>query len=302
MVALLVFLFVALPLLGFLLWLLLESSFVRIQPGRLGLVLVRGRATDKALGPGPHFVPSFRRMMVEQYPSNELSYRAGARDDEPPDPGSLEHAGPSLRAVLGDRAWVELGYTIRFRVRPEQLREVHDRFGPDGLWAVVRDRSARTIRSHLADPQLGVDALFGPARRALEADAGAAVAEALAAEGFETTLFSLDDVDLGRTGEVIQATVRARHELEQEEAEAATRLARARIDAELEPFVLGAATDAALRYREVDVWRDVAQARAERGGMVAGMAPRSQAAPAAGSAPPAPLSRVEPAPTEAAGT
>ena len=116
---------------------------------------------------------------------------------------------------------------------PEQLRTIHNRFGPDGLWAAVRDESSRTIRAHLGQPELGIDDLFGPARQSLETDLGAAVAEALMAAGFEMTLFGLGDLDLGRTGEVIQATVRARHDLEREEAEAGARLARARIDAEL---------------------------------------------------------------------
>ena len=62
---------------------------------------------------------------------------------------------------------------------------------------------------------------------------------------------------------VIQSTVRARLELAREEAEAAVRLARARIDAELEPY-LASLPEAALRYREVDVWRDLVHARADQ--------------------------------------
>jgi hypothetical protein len=76
-------------------------------------------------------------------------------------------------------------------------------------------------------------------------------------------MFVLDDLDLGRTGDVIQSTVRARLELECEQAESAVRLARAKIDAELEPY-LATLSDAALRYREVDVWRDLVHAQPER--------------------------------------
>jgi regulator of protease activity HflC (stomatin/prohibitin superfamily) len=256
-----IFLVVTIPLLGFMLWLLLSASFVRIEPGKLGLLLVRGRATDHALLPGPHFVPALRRMMVQVYPSNELSYRAGESDNSDAAASELEHSGPPLRVMLGDRATVELGCTVRFRLQPEQLRTIHNRFGPDGLWAAVRDESSRTIRAHLGQPELGIDDLFGPARQSLEADLGAGVAETLMAAGFEMTLFSLGDLDLGRTGEVIQATVRARHDLEREEAEAGARLARARIDAELEPYYASTSTDAALRYREVDVWRELASAQ-----------------------------------------
>ena len=294
-----IFLVVSIPLLGFMLWLLLSASFVRIEPGKLGLLLVRGEATDHALLPGPHFVPALRRRMVQVYPSNELSYRAGDPDNSDPTASELENSGPPLRVMLGDRATVELGCTIRFRLQPEQLRTIHNRFGPDGLWAAVRDESSRTIRAHLGQPELGIDDLFGPARQSLETDLGAAVAEALMAAGFEMTLFGLGDLDLGRTGEVIQATVRARHDLEREEAEAGARLARARIDAELEPYYASTSTDAALRYREVDVWRELASAQPDfitaTGFRPAGRTPMSAAVPA-----PAPGSAhvpAEPAPS-----
>ena len=79
---------------------------------------------------------------------------------------------------------------------------------------------------------------------------------ALAGDGFVVTMFHLGDLDLGRTGEVIDAAARAGMELQREEAEAAMRVARARIDAELKPYVT---EEAALRYREVDSWRDLAQ-------------------------------------------
>jgi regulator of protease activity HflC (stomatin/prohibitin superfamily) len=258
-VAWIVFLVVALPLLGFLVWLLLASSFTRVEPGKLGLLLVRGRATDTALLPGAHFVPAFRRRMVEVYPSNELSYRAGDSEVVEVSGSSLERGGPWLQVMLGDRAMLELGYTVRFRLVRDQLRLVHDRFSAEGLWAAVRDESSRTIRAYLSGPQLGVDDLFGAARPVLEAGLGAVVAAGLLSDGFEVTMFSLGDVDLGRTGEVIQQTVRARHELEREEAEAAIRLAQVRMDAELEPYLAAASVGGALRYREVDVWRELAQ-------------------------------------------
>jgi hypothetical protein len=68
----------------------------------------------------------------------------------------------------------------------------------------------------------------------------------------------LGTVDFGRTGEVIQATVRARHELEREQAEAATRLARALNDADLQQKMTTSG-EAAWRYRETDLWRDLVQ-------------------------------------------
>jgi hypothetical protein len=53
--------------------------------------------------------------------------------------------------------------------------------------------------------------------------------------------------------------VRARYELEREQADAATRLARARNDAELAPLVEGIPVDVVMRYRETELWREVAQ-------------------------------------------
>ena len=78
------------------------------------------------------------------------------------------------------------------------------------------------------------------------------------------TLFSLGNTDLGASNELVQATIRARLELEREDAEAPVRLARARHDAELQPFVTGDASGVALRYRENEVWRDLARLVADR--------------------------------------
>ena len=77
-------------------------------------------------------------------------------------------------------------------------------------------------------------------------------------------LFAFGDLDLGPTGDVIQAIVRARLELEREQAESATRVARARSDAELEPYLAQDTTEAALRYREVDLWRELLRSRDRR--------------------------------------
>jgi SPFH domain / Band 7 family len=248
-------------------WLLFDNSFVRIEPGHLGLLLVQGRATDKVLRPGPHIVLAIRRRMVETYPSLELAYRAGGAGADTSD---LEHAGPAVRGVLGDRTAVVVSYTVRFRLDLSQLRSVHERFGPGGIWSAARDLSSRAVRSALCDEGRGVDDLFGEARHSLEADLGTAVGQALGAEGLTLVLFALDDVDLGRTGEVIQSTARARFGLAREEAEAPTRVAQARHDAELESTIAGTSIDSALRYREVDVWHDVALTLAERGVVLPG--------------------------------
>jgi hypothetical protein len=110
----------------------------------------------------------------------------------------------------------------------------------------------------LAEPTCTIDDCFGTARVQLEERLAAAVAAVLDADGIVMTAFSLGSVDLGRAGELIQAAVRARLELAREEAEAATRIARVRHDAELAPYLAGVG-EAALRYRQTDVWRDLVQ-------------------------------------------
>ena len=66
-----IFAAIAIPILGVIAWVVLDDSFVRIEPGQLGLLLVKGRATDIALQPGPHWVPALRRRTIETYPSVE---------------------------------------------------------------------------------------------------------------------------------------------------------------------------------------------------------------------------------------
>jgi hypothetical protein len=250
---------VAIPLLVWLVWTVVRASLVTIPSGRLGLLLVRGRATEEVLLPGPHWVPALRRRQVVEYPSVELSYRATVA---PGQPSATEAYGPALEVALGDRADAVIGYTVRFRLVQASLRQVHERFGPDGLWAVVRDETGRAITSAVAEPGVTIDALFGPEREVLQERIAVAVGRVLADDGLELTSFALGPIDLGRAGELIQAVTRARLELAREEAEAAIRTARVRHDAELAPYLVGIG-DAALRYRQTDVWRDLAQ-RTER--------------------------------------
>lgn len=264
-----VFVVVALPIVVGILWMLFDSSIVRVRPGDLGLVLVRGEATDRALTPGIHWVPAFRRRIVEIYPSLEMSYRAGGLDAA--DVGSFDRSGPPIAAVLGDRTRCSVSYTVRLRLAPGQLKVVHDRFGNDGIWAAVRDLSALSVRSALNAPDLSVDDLFGAQRHALETAVTSRLRDELLPHGFEVSTFSIDEVDLGRAGEIIQAAVRARLELERERAENEMRVERARCDAEVAAVLAGVPADAALRYREADVWRevgaDVAQMNAGLGAM-----------------------------------
>jgi SPFH domain / Band 7 family len=260
-----IFLLVAVPIVALLVWRLLDDSVVRVEPGNLGLLLVRGKATDTALPPGPHWVPALRRRTVQVYPSVELSYRAGT---ELVDGGIFERGGPALRMVLGDRSAVLVAYTVRFRLDQARLRDVHNRFGAEGLWSAAADVSAHAVRAGLGIDGVGVEALTGPGRVQIEQQVGRQVSDLMFENGFTVTLFALADLDLGRTGQVAEAVTRARLELAREQAEAELRRERARNDADLATHLSTdlstPAIDAALRYREVDVWRDVAHALGDR--------------------------------------
>lgn len=277
-----VFVIVALPIVVGILWMLFDSSIVRIEPGELGLVLVRGEATNRALPPGIHWVPALRRRFVEIYPSLEMSYRAGAPDAD--DAGTLDRSGLAIAAVLGDRTRCSVSYTVRLRLAPGELKVVHDRYGNDGIWAAIRDLSALSVRSGLNAPDVSVDDLYGPARHELVASITERLHADLLPHGFEVATFSLDEVDLGRAGELIQAAVRARLELERERAENEMRVERARCDAEIAAVLADVPADAALRYREADVWRevgaDVAQMNAGLTAMTRRARPNERSEPA----------------------
>jgi regulator of protease activity HflC (stomatin/prohibitin superfamily) len=273
-IAWIILLVLIIPIIGLLVFVIVVASLVRVPSGSLGLVMTKGKATDTALLPGAHFVLAFRRRMVEEYPSTELSYRAGGQDvtqDTRSDGAGafersgprnrfehLDQVGPALTVTLGDRTTATVNFTVRFVLLPEHLRLVHERFGPNGLFGIVRDEASRAVLNAMADPEFTVDDLFAASRAAAEQALADAVGEALEADGIRVTKFVLGAVDLGRTGEVIQATVRARHELEREQAEAATRLARALNDTDLQTK-LTSSGDVAWRYRETDLWRDLVQ-------------------------------------------
>ena len=258
-----VFLIVLVPIVLLLAGVASSDSLITIPPGSVGLLLKAGKPTDTVLPPGLHWVPRLRKRLIAPYPALELAYRATLDGAPSDDTGSQDRAGPALRVTLGDRTQATIGYTVRFQLDTTHLRSVHERFGPDGFWIAVRDITARALRHRMGDSDVGVDDLFGDRRNALEEQIGAELAAALQDDGMVVKMFMLGDVDLGRTGDVIQSTARARLELEREQAESTVRVARARIDADLEPY-LATLSDAALRYREVDMWRDLAYSQQER--------------------------------------
>jgi hypothetical protein len=254
-IAWIIVLVVAIPTIALVVWLVITASLVKVPSGSLGLLMVKGRATDTALLPGPHFVPALRRKMVEIYPSIELTYRAGGPAAVADDP--LERSGPPLEVTLGDRTRATVPYTVRFKLVPDKLRMVHERFGPAGIFGIARDTTSAAVSAALRDPAIGIDDMFGAPLEVCQKAVSAAVADALSANGMELSAFLLGAAEFGRTGEVIQATLRARHELEREKAEAPMRLARATNDAELQQN-LTLSSDDAWRYRETDLWSELA--------------------------------------------
>ena len=159
--------------------------------------------------------------------------------------------------MLGDRAEAKVGYTVRFRLVRDQLRLVHDRFGTTGYWSAVRDNVGAALAVALAQPDVTLDSLYPGQRQELEQQLKQRLAETLAADVMELAGFSLGAVDLSRAGETVQATLRARLELAREEANAALQRLRVQHDAELTSR-LAEVGETALRYREAEMWRDLA--------------------------------------------
>ena len=251
-IILLVFL---IPAVGLLVWVLVSGSIIRIPSGQLGLVLQRGRPTGRTLLPGVNFVFAFFRRLVVLYPSIELTYRAG--ESATTEPSALSSSGPALDLWLGDRTRASLFYVVRFRLPPDQLRVVHERLGPQGIFGFVRDKSALVLADALSDDGVEVDDLLGSAVLSTGPRLAEVLSSALAAEGLELNEFGLRVLDLGRTGEVIQATARARHELQLEAASAETRRASAVNDVALSTTSEEVA-GTAWRYRKRDLWLDLA--------------------------------------------
>ena len=256
-IAWIILLILLIPALAVLAWVILGESFVRVPSGKLGVLMVRGRATDTTLAPGVHFIFALRRRMVVMYPAVEMTYRAGGLPESADQP-ELDRTGPGVTLFLGDRTSATVSYTARFRLIPDQLRQIHERYGPGGIFGVVRDKCTHVLITELGNKEITVDDVFGAARDACQESVGTDIAEVLKSEGIDVTAFLLGTIELGRTGEAIQAISRARHELEQEQVAAATRLVRATNDVELGAHT-GSAGEAGWRYRETDLWRDLVE-------------------------------------------
>jgi regulator of protease activity HflC (stomatin/prohibitin superfamily) len=251
-----IFVLVVLAIVAFVAYVLFDDARVRIGSGRLGQVLVRGKATDRSLLPGMHIVPTFRRMMVVDYPSLELSYRAGEADSGDPGARDLERSGPPVYVVLGDRNPARVAITVRAKIDPAHLKLVHERFGAFGLWSALRDATERSVRVVLAGASVRAEDFHGLGLVTVEERVRAGLDAELEQMGFLLVSCTLGHVDLGRAGEAIEAAARARFELEREKADAALRTLKAKADAKL-IAANPALADAPLRYREIEAWRDV---------------------------------------------
>jgi regulator of protease activity HflC (stomatin/prohibitin superfamily) len=230
------------------------ETAVVIDPGTIALVLRRGKATDRVLTPGRHFVEPWRKVVVQTYPSRELSLIAGGRSVDDP---RVEFSDDPLRVHLGDKSFAELSYTVRCQLDTARLKDVHDLYGPEGIWAALRDTTRRALLGEIGAGGLSIDDGFGDRFTALERRLAAALDTALGEVGFRLKMFSLRELDLGETGEVIQDIVRADVELHREQAFAKVRAARLENDAAVGSLLEGIDGDLLLRYRQIEAWRDL---------------------------------------------
>ena len=157
-----------------------------------------------------------------------------ARSTTPHSPPSA----PPLTVTLGDRTTVTVTVTVRFRLMPDQLRLIHERFGPQGIFNVVRDETSRAVQRGLGAPDIGVKDLLGASREVTESMLAQAVTDALQRDGIELTVPSPSGASTwAAPARWSRRSPAASYELEREEVEALTRLARARNDAELQQLL-----------------------------------------------------------------
>lgn len=252
-IVIVVLLLVIISLVVFAVWQFLQTALVHIDSGTVGLLIVRGKATGRTLTPGTHFVMPFRQQSIQGYPLRDLTYLTTDQTVEDSD-----YADPPLEATLGDRAGVLVQYTIRFRIRPEGLLEIHERLGPQGIKPFVRDVSRQIIIDDLADESRTVDDAFGTPFAELEKALGARIEDALQQHGFEPIMFHLRTVDVGALEDVVSRTVRARLELDLERALAEVRDLRIENEGASNERLAGV-TDEVLRYRQIELLREALQ-------------------------------------------
>jgi regulator of protease activity HflC (stomatin/prohibitin superfamily) len=238
--------------LGVAAWLLLLATSFRVEPGTVVLLLKQGRATGRVVGPGRHFIQPWRKVLVQVYPARQLALVAGgpaSADDR------VDQVDVPLRVHLADKVFARLSYTVRCRLDASKVQFVHDQFGAEGIWPVIRDTTRRCLVAEAAGASL--DGVFGDEFAALEERFATALRVALEEVGFDLEVFTLREVDLGEAGEVIQATLRAELELELEQALARVRQVRLDNDAAMAETLAGLDGNVLLRYRQLESWREI---------------------------------------------
>ena len=234
--------------------LLLFETAITVDPGTIALVLNRGKATGRALTPGRHFIQPWRKVVVQIYPSRELSLVAGGRGIGDP---RVEYVDDPLRLHLGDKAFAQVSYTLRCQLDTGRLKDVHNQFGPEGVWVALRDVTRSALLAEVGNAKLSIDDVYGDGFTALEQRLTKALGIALGKVGFNLMMFNLREINLGEIGEVIQAVARADVELEREQAFAKVRKVRLENDAAIAPLLDGVDGDVLLRYRQIEMWRDI---------------------------------------------
>lgn len=267
-------------------WVVLIETSIRVEPGTLALLLKRGQATDRALEPGRHFVEPWRKVMVQVYPSRELAFLAGGTASGDP---RVDVADEPLPLHLGDKTFAQVSYTVRCQLDTSKLKDVHNRFGPEGIWSALRDTTRRTLICEAGRSDVSIDDAFGDGFSTLEQRFTEALDGALAEIGFRLTMFSLRQIDLGETGDVIQATLRADAELEREQALTKVRKARLENDASMRELLDDVDGELMLRYRQIEALAQVLERwggdRPIPSAITASVIPTGAVAPTASSTP-----------------
>ncbi len=242
------------PVLIFIVWLILLETSVRIQPGTLGLALLRGKSTGNVMGPGRHFIRPWRKLMIQTYPSRELALIAGGLQQSNPEVDYIEEPAS---VFLGDGSSAVVHYTVRCQLIPTKLQGVHDTYGPEGIWSVLRDVSRQSVITECGSSDMTINDMFGDGYMALQRRISEGLTSVLDDVGFDLKMFSLREVDLGPAGEVVQARIRAGAELERENARTDVRRARIENDVALLADIESLDHDQLLRYRQIEAWNDL---------------------------------------------
>lgn len=226
--AILVFAAVALPLLAFMVWILVAHWTVRIGHRQAGLVIRRGRATNRTLSAGTHILPPFLGI-VEAYPDVEMTYMTTAESVAAVEGRSdFSYYDPPFGVIDRDASGAGVFYTIRFRIAKDGLKQVHERFGPMGIKGIIRDESRRVIQELFSDDAYSIVDLAGTRRPELERVLFDRINDVLSNNGFAVTLFTLQEPDLRELGEALRAQRQEREQLAIEELRSQTDEARHR--------------------------------------------------------------------------